>query len=408
MAVLRVLTRILRCRPWQPPRPRLIASDLMRPANQPELDHRRHLDAALRWLCAAQDARSGAQDRGGVSAGWHFGDGWHPSYPETTGYIIETLVAAADRLNRPDLRERASRAIDWELSIQHADGAFPGHHGEPGARPVIFNTGQIMHGMMAGHEHLGRGECLESAVRAARWMARHLAADGCWREFEYRDLPHAYNTRAAWAMIRVGLAAGDGAILDAARRNLEWAASRQTASGWFPDNVFSLAEDPVTHTIAYAIRGLLEAGVLLSEPRYVAAAAKAARAMAARQKGDGSLAAAYADGWAPSANYCCVTGVAQMALCWLRLAQVGQGDHLRDHASRAIAYVKRTQRIDDRFAQIAGAIPGSVPIWGRYARLEFPNWAAKFFADALMMDLWDIPVPSLPGIAYRPRGGGRS
>ena len=38
-------------------------------------------------------------------------------------------------------------------------------------------------------------------------------------------------------------------------------------------------------------------------------------------------------------------------------------------------------------------IAGSQPIWGRYSMFEFPNWAAKFFADALMMDLRDMAVP---------------
>jgi hypothetical protein len=27
---------------------------------------------------------------------------------------------------------------------------------------------------------------------------------------------------------------------------------------------------------------------------------------------------------------------------------------------------------------------------------EYPNWAAKFFADALMMDEWKIAIPPLP------------
>jgi hypothetical protein len=75
--------------------------------------------------------------------------------------------------------------IDWELSIQHADGAFPGHFGEPGSQPVIFNTGQIMHGMLAGYLQLGRAECRESAVRAGQWLARQQDDDGCWRKFEH-------------------------------------------------------------------------------------------------------------------------------------------------------------------------------------------------------------------------------
>jgi hypothetical protein len=33
-----------------------------------------------------------------------------------------------------------------------------------------------------------------------------------------------------------------------------------------------------------------------------------------------------------------------------------------------------------------GAIPGSFPIWGRYEPFAFPNWATKFFCDALMIE----------------------
>jgi hypothetical protein len=124
----------------------------------------------------------------------------------------------------------------------------------------------------------------------------------------------------------------------------------------------------------------------------------------AQQREDGWLAGTYDDGWTPTASYACVTGVAQMALCWLRLAQIGGDTAYRDAAWRAIAYVKRTQRLEDDDPVVRGAIPGSAPIWGAYSRFEFPNWAAKFFADALMMDMADVAVPPVPRAA---RGIGR-
>src|SRR5690242_5075528 len=135
----------LRYRPWRPRHVRLIARDLLRPASAKPSSATEQLEGAVDWLCRAQDVRNGHSDAGGVSAGWSFEDGWLPSYPETTGYIIETFIAAADVLRRPELVRRAQRMIDWELSIQQQDGAFPGHFGEAGSQPVIFNTGQIMH-----------------------------------------------------------------------------------------------------------------------------------------------------------------------------------------------------------------------------------------------------------------------
>jgi len=369
----------------------------------PPQEHRVHLDAAMAWLKRAQDATPDA----GVAQTWLIRyQKWAPSYPETTGYIIETLLEASRVLGRPELVERARRMIEWELSIQQPDGAFPGHFGEPGSRPVIFNTGQIMHGMIAGHLQLGRSDCLEAAVRAGHWLADQQDADGCFRRFEHHDTPHVYNTRATWPLLSTGLIAGEKRLVDAARKHMDWALTQQTPSGWFQANAFVPWRNPFTHTIAYAIRGLLEAGVLLGEDRWLAAALKAGRGMAAAQRADGWLAGTYRDGWVADASYSCLTGVAQMSLNWTRLAQATGDETLRTHARAGLQYVKRTQRLDHPDPAVRGGIAGSAPIWGDYSRFEYPNWAAKFFADALMMDLRDLSVPPVPAVARGVRRDG--
>jgi hypothetical protein len=382
-----VLTLPLRYRPWRRQHLRLILRDLLPQPPRPPGDRQAHLRAAIDWLCRAQDVRNGKADSGGVSAGWSFEDGWLPSYPETSGYIVETFIAAARVLDRPELVGRAQRIVDWALSIQHPDGAFPGHFGEPGSRPVIFNTGQIMHGMRAGYRELGRAECLKSAVKAGHWLVRQQDADGCWRKFEHHGVPHTYNTRATWALLATAFASGDTVLKSAAVRNLDWALGQQRASGWFANNAFTPERNPFTHTIAYAIRGFLECGVLLKSERYIDAALKAARGLARVQRADGWLAGTYDEHWRPSATYCCLTGVAQMSVNWTRLAQETGFVELRENARRALAYVRAQHSLDDPDPVVRGAIAGSVPIWGDYSRFEFPNWAAKFFADALMADV---------------------
>mgnify|MGYP000166513569 CR=1 FL=1 len=396
MNALDLLRLPLRYRPWRPRHASLIVADLGAPARQRTDSHEQHLSAALVWLCRAQDARDGQRDAGGVAAGWSFEDGWLPGYPETTGYIIETFLAAAAHTGNDDYRLRAGRMIDWELSLQAPDGAFPGHFGEPGSHPVIFNQGQIMHGLVAGWLTLGRQDCFAAAVRAGHWLLRQQDADGGYRRFEHNGAPHVYNTRAIWALASVGVMANEQGFVESARRNLDWALTQQTPSGWFRTNAFVPSRDPFTHTIAYAIRGFIEIGTLLSEKRYLAAAGRAAAGIMARQRGDGWLAGTYADDWRPTARYACVTGVAQMALCWQRLHHITGETKWRDAARKAIEYVKTTQRLDDPDPVVRGAIPGSSPIWGAYSRFEFPNWAAKFFADALLMELSGQAVPRLP------------
>ena len=388
-----------RYKPWRPRHARLIARDLFGTGGQKEYSNRIHATAAIDWLCRAQDVRDGQPDAGGVSAGWSFEDGWLPSYPETSGYIVETFIAAARVLDRPDLLPRANRIIDWELSIQQPDGAFPGHFGEPGSHPVVFNQGQIMHGMLAGYLQLNRKDCLEAAVRGGRWLAGIQDDDGCWRRFEHNGVAHTYNTRGTWALLATGLVANEPALVRSAQRHLDWALAQQTPSGWFRNNAFTPDRLPFTHTIAYAIRGFIECGVLLGDERYLNAAEKAAGAVAGAQRPDGWLAGTFDEQWRPGAGYCCLTGLAQMALDWTRLAQERRRPELRDSARRGIACLKRHHRVHDPDPIVRGAVAGSAPIWGRYSMFEFPNWAAKFFADALMMDRVDAPIPP---VARRP------
>lgn len=393
MHPMKFLALPIRYKLWRWRHARLILRDLLPERRRPSQGDVDHLRATIGWLCRAQDVRNGKEDEGGVSAGWSFEDGWLPSYPETSGYIIETLIAAAGILEREDLVARAHRIIDWELSIQHADGAFPGHFGEPGSQPVIFNTGQIVHGMLAGYRQLGRKECLDSALRAGRWLAENQDADGCWRKFEHHGVPHTYNTRATWALLATADIAGDASLRSAAVQNLEWALSQQRPSGWFANNAFTPEREPFSHTIAYAIRGFLECGVLLGSERYVSAAVRAARGLADAQLPDGSLSGTFDEAWGSASRYRCLTGVAQMSVNWTRIAQEAGLGRFRENARRAIAYLKQRHRLRDPDYIIRGGIAGSAPIWGNYSRFEYPNWAAKFFADALMMEMTNTAVP---------------
>ena len=358
---------------------------MLKPPLASTADDRAHLAAALDWLCLAQDVRNQEHDAGGVSAGWSFEDGWLPGYPETTGYIIETFIDAAEALENPALCLRAHRMIDWELTLQGPDGAFPGHYGEPGSKPVIFNTGQIMLGLLAGYSRLNRPECLNAAVQAGLWLTTQQDDDGCWRRSQHNDIPHTYDTRASWALLRTGLEADEEPLRHAAKRQLNWALQQQHDDGWFTNNAFTANAAPFTHTIAYAISGLLESGLLLNDDRYFGAARKAARALVKLQRSDGWLCGAYGRNWAPQGTYCCLTGVAQMAINWAIFAKkLGETEFLQP-AHQALAYVKRHHRIVTKDIVQRGGVPGSYPIWGAYERLCYPAWAVKFLADAIML-----------------------
>jgi hypothetical protein len=340
------------------------------------------LDDAVAWLCRTHDATG----REGSSKGFSLLKGWLPAYPETTGYVIGTLLAYAERHGpRPDLAERARQMGDWEVRIQEPDGGImEGAVGTTPRRSVVFNTGMVLHGWVDLREAEFEGYD-DAAARAARFLADHLRPDGTWdSRFEYGGLPHTYNARVAWAMLRWARRAEDEAVEAAARRQLDWVVARQRPNGWFEDCIFRAGMQPSTHGLAYTLRGLLESYDLIHEEPWLAAVERASEVLIRKLEVLPRLVANYDDAWRPAARHACLTGTVQLGGVWLRLHQV-TGDTRWLNAGLKAVEQAAAHQAGGRWESIHGALPGSFPVWGRYAPLQYPNWAAKFLADSLLL-----------------------
>ena len=338
----------------------------------------RHLLAAEAWLCRAQDASG----NGGVSYGYSLLGGWRPSYPETSGYIATTFFRLAQDRDAA-YGARANRVLQWLLRIQNADGSFANpRYGNQG---IVFDTGQVLFGLVRGYELTGDIDLLASARRAAGWLLKVTDVDLRWTRNEHHGTPHVYNTRTAWALLRLNEVEFDPAREAVARSNLEWAVAEQRSNGFFEHCAFKPGEAPFTHTIAYATRGLLESGLLLGERRYLDAAARCADAALRHLRDDGFLPSKITTSGEPDSSSCCLTGNCQFAIVWARLHTLAANPAYRGGMIRALDYVMSTQDIDTDDPNVRGGIQGSQPVWGRYAFMCFPNWATKFFVDAMWM-----------------------
>ncbi len=338
------------------------------------------LCAAVDWLLAAH-ARSAD---GGVPAFYDLlRDAWAPSYPETTGYLVPTLLACADACAYEPARRTALEMAEYLLRVQRPEGAIPGWGNDS---PVfVFDTGQVIQGWLAAWQATGDDRFSAALSRAAQWLLIHQEPAGYWQKYQYQNSIKTWDVRVAWALVQAGQAMGEHRYTEAGRRCLAWALQQQSDDGWFDHCALDPGHPPVTHTIAYAIEGLLEGGALLGEERCVNAARRAADALLYRQRRDGSLSAYWGPGWRPLSRSSCLTGDAQMAVCWFRLYQL-TGEHRYLSAGRRIlGTVAATQQVDTAWAPIQGAIAGSRPIWAPYLRWRYPNWAVKFFLDALLL-----------------------
>jgi hypothetical protein len=344
------------------------------------LENQDHMSFAAEWLAAAQDTMPDA----GVSARYSPSQGWAVSYPETTGYIIPTLLNYFYLTGQNAWRDRAIRMADWLLSIQLSNGAFPYPYDL--ATPVAFDTGQVILGLVSAFRETGARQYLDSIAKAARWLVSTQEPTGVWLRHSYEETSHTYHTRVAWALLEVYQELHDNGVFLAAKKNLAWAMAQQLENGWFQNNAFRANESPLVHTIAYAARGLLEAGRIVQQSQYIQAATRTADALLMKQRKDGALHGKYDQNWQPTVGWTCLSGNAQTAIIWLKLHMLSGNKTYFEAARKANVFLKKTQNLRAKDPGVRGGIKGSHPFYGRYMPYRYPNWAAKFFLDALMLE----------------------
>jgi uncharacterized protein YyaL (SSP411 family) len=350
-----------------------------------------HLLETINWLCRAQDS---SQDKG-VSRSFKMAkfkgygpSGWQASYPETTGYIVPTMIEAGIWFNNDSLKQRAIDMANWEIEILMPSGAVMGSVVTAKPSPAVFNTGQVIFGWLAVFRETHDNKYLDAAKKAGDYIVSVQDLNGL---FDSGDSQFAlkgattYNARVAWALAELGQVAQEKKYSDAARKNIDSALSKQNQKGWFSDNCLNDPNSPLLHTIVYTTRGIIETGLLLNESRYIGAAIKALDALLECQRPNGGIPGRLDKNWKTKVDWDCLTGNAQLSIAWLRAHSVTGDIKYKNAARKAIDFVKKTQNLNHKNPGIRGGVKGSFPFDAEYGQFEFLNWAAKFFCDALLM-----------------------
>lgn len=370
--------------------PKRAADELARdlrglPTNDPGLDAA--IEAGVQWLSRAQDCST--TNDGGVAKQYSLKSGWASSYPETTGYIVPTLIAYGKLAGDPTYAQRARRMLDWLVSIQFESGAFQaGSVGAKNLKPVTFNTGQILIGLACGVAEFG--DAYRTPMRkAADWLVETQAPDGSWPHNQSPMVAttgaKAYDTHVAWGLFEAARIEPSAPYGEAGMRNLRWALTTQNERGWFDLCSIKNPATPATHTLGYAVRGMLEGLTYRADEQILAGARKAADGMLGAMTRDGFLPGRLDAQWRPAAKWACLTGTVQNATNWMLLWRLtGESTYL-DAAFVANRYVRRTLRTDGD-PDVRGAVKGSFPVDGDYDPWVYPNWATKFMVDSCLLE----------------------
>ncbi len=259
------------------------------------------------------------------------------SYPETTGYLITSLLSYAVHYRREQVRKAALAMADWEIEVQMPSGAVQGGPVMPRNKqtPAAFNTGMVLDGWCSAYEASREQRYLDAGLAAARFLVGDMDQAGYFRTngaFVSPGETKTYNCLCAWAMLRMARLTADAGLERAAVRAVEAVLKRQHSNGWFANNCLEMSSVPLTHTIGYALQGVFEVGVLAGREDFISAAERGLGNVLSQQRPNGFLAGRFDRHWNP----------------------------------------------------VLGAIAGSYPILGGYMTGGYPNWATKYFIDALL------------------------
>ena len=346
-------------------------------------------DAAA-WLLGAQAATSDD----GVSLGYFPCDGiyqgWRPSYPETTGYIITSLLQYSRQFGEVRAREAAIKMAYWEIAVQMPSGAVQGGPvtSPDKQAPAAFNTGMVLDGWCSAFQETQYPAFIDAARMAADFLVNDLDEDGYFKtNGEYVSVGEikTYTCLCAWALYRFGVLVSDRRYCDGAIRSIDAALRQQQSNGWFAHNCLSRSDAPLTHTIGYALQGILEVGVLSGRTDFIESVRRGVEPLLAKITHNGFLPGRFYADWEPASFSSCLTGSAQIAVVCFRLAEVTGEARYAASANRLLDFLKSLQAMDLSNPALNGAIGGSFPLLGEYMRSGYPNWATKYLLDAILI-----------------------
>ena len=348
-------------------------------------------EAAAAWLLRGQAAtRDDGVSKGYFPCHPDTTTGWLESYPETTGYIIPTLLEFAVRFRRDDVRRCALRMADWEIEVQMPSGAVQGGTVCAPERQVaaVFNTGMVLQGWSAAYRATGEARFIEAGRRAADFLVADMGDDGHFRSHGAFVLQHSiktYNCLCGWALWQFSEDTDDERYAKTAVRAAEAALGQQEPNGWFANDCLNDPEAPLSHTIGYTLQGILEIGIAAQREDLIAAARSGVDPIVSRLTSRGFLAGCFFSNWEPAVFSSCLTGNAQLAVVCYRLYEVTGADEYRRAADCLLNYLKALQALEGPDSGVNGAIGGSYPLLGSYMTAGYPNWATKYFLDGLLL-----------------------
>jgi len=324
----------------------------------------------LNWIKKSIDHNNGL----GSSAYRTLWGTWSGVYPETTGYLIPTLLNASQFTKDEIWFDYAKKSVAFLKTIQNEDGSFYKSIENP--KPIVFDTAQILFGFCAYHEKFsGQKEVIKNAYS---WLLSQINDKGLFINYNYvLNYNPAYYSRIFWPMLCAEK------LLQIPthhkiEKGLENILQLQNENGSFNDWSFDKNKDALTHTIVYTLRGLWECADSLPHLKLEEACVKSVDVLLSLPA---VFAGAYNQNLHGDFSFVCSVGNAQMAVL---LNKIYTKKKNPKYLEPIVGLLKPLLKSQSHSIFNSGAIPASIPFYGKYQRFRYTNWTQKFFVDAIL------------------------
>ncbi|NNE27689.1 MAG: hypothetical protein HKN09_12665 [Saprospiraceae bacterium] len=344
---------------------------------QPDRPHKVALISALKsnlnWINKSIHATNG---NGSAAYRWSWGK-WGPAYPETTGYLIPTLLRSSTVLRDSSLKDSAHHLALFLISIQNEDGSFPLQIKSKDIN--VFDCAQILLGLCCYYDQVKVEDVLKSIDQSLRWLIHQFDEHGQIKQYNlYQEYNPAYYLRILWPIFKALdiLQLSFPEKLRAAFISL----SQNIEKGYVHKASFKPGDAAYSHTIIYTIRGMIECERYIDQAapnsadnflRYWFYQILESKSFPGQVKHDGTV----------DYSFICTSGHLQLIICLLKKQTLFPASDLQIVVKSLFDPIYRSQKT---MGFNVGGIPSSLPIYGKYQRFKYTNWTQKFYCDALM------------------------
>ncbi|MBP8016701.1 glycoside hydrolase family 88 protein [Candidatus Gracilibacteria bacterium] len=348
-------------------------------------DRKAYVKGIFDWLLFAKNI---SKD-GGIPNWFSMRNGWGKSYPEVTGYLISSFCTFYK--NFPNFSYLYKHILDmanWEVSIQQNSGGWCSETIDKNLKSVVFNTGQIIDGLVETYHITKDEKYIKSSQLGAEWLLKQQHPEGYYNKNTYMNIIRVFDARVSFALMKLYEVTNDDRLLVSIKKNLDWILTKQTSKGWFfdCDNSITNNDYPLTHCINYTLEGLLYCGIKLKEEKYINAVLLSVHNLIPLFEIKKYLPSRIGLDWQVESSSECLTGNAQLAIILFKLFQLKKDYYYLNTAYKLVDSVLINIDLQTQNKNIFGGVPGSNPLYGNYCEFCYISWASKFILDALFLE----------------------